>query len=385
MTSVMKYLMMAAALTLLSACGKGMEEPAVGVEPTEDETPVEVVVGIDYPDATKAPASDALTEGESKVNSIQVFVFKPDGTLDGHARQVSGDGKVTVAATAGARLFRAVVNDPEDVYATLSDNGKKTFTETEFLSARHRLEDNRPGNFVMQGTSSVTLVENCDVQVEVKRAACRIELQKISASLRDFRRNWSVSINSMFLANVAADEDFGYSGTPTIWANQLGWKEGYAAYDELLYDKLYGVSVKNNIYEKDGERVAEEDAYRVGVTEYDLAPGVKKVKDNGYKVSHVWYPYPNSAPADYSPEWSPRSTLLVIEATMIEDDGATPHHGWYVITLPKLLPNYKYTIQEVMLMHAPGSNPYTPIFSGQAVIKITVEPWEIVNMNDIML
>ena len=70
---------------------------------------------------------------------------------------------------------------------------------------------------------------------------------------------------------------------------------------------------------------------------------------------------------------------------MIEDDGATPHHGWYVITLPKLLPNYKYTIQEVMLMHAPGPDPYTPIFSGQAVIKITVEPWEIVNMNDIML
>lgn len=380
-----KNIVLAFAAVAFSACGKVSAPVVDGGEPEPAKEAIELLVGVSLPGETKAVPSDELTEGESKVNSIQVFVFDENGILEGHARQVSGTGVVPVSATAGPRIIRAVVNDPEDIYEALSEKGTKTVTQQAFLAFRHRLEDNRPGNFIMFGAVSVNLKENCGIDIEVKRAACRIELQKVSASLRDFRRNWSVSINSIFLVNVAADEDFAISGDPVLWANKLGWESGHAAYDALLYDKLYGVSVKNNVYEKDGQPVKEEDAYRTGITEYDLAPGVVKVKDNSYKVSHVFYPYPNSYFGVYEPEWSPRGTMLVLEATMIEDDGATPHHGWYAIPILGLENNHKYTIQEIMLMHPPAPVSYAPISTGDAFIRIKVEDWEVEEQGDFVL
>ena len=123
---------------------------------------------------------------------------------------------------------------------------------------------------------------------------------------------------------------------------------------------------------------------------YEIAEGVTLEKDNSYRVSHVFYPYPNAIGSDganyNSPNWdvwSPRGSMLVIDATMISDrdddgDGELDEtSGYYPIVLPAIERNKTYSIQEVKITRLPGDKPYKPIETGESKVVINVEDWEL--------
>lgn len=317
-----------AALALPLSCQK-----EAGAGPAREASPVEVTVSVQGAPATRATGTTYADE--SKVNSLQVFVFNVN---DREAyRSVTGAMSALVPATAGERTVWAVVNAPD-----LS--GVNTLTGLK--DSLSLLSGNARDSFVMTGSSTLELVDGGNVPVTVKRIVARVSVGKISTNLQDYRENYTVSVEGIYIINVAASSKYEVGGEAAEWANKLGHND--TAYDALLYDALTGVTVSNG---------------------------------HPYETEHAFYPYPNIHPLEgeqnYSPEWSPRGSMLVIEATMYEDDGVTAHHGYYPIALPAIGRNKTYIIEEVCITRLPGDVPYKPIETGETQVTVTVDDWEL--------
>ena len=363
-----------AALGLLS-CNREVS-PSVGSE----GKPVEVTVSI--MGAPSSRATDTKYADESKVDSLQIFVFNGD---DREAyRNVKNTMSALIPATSGERTVWAVVNAP-DLSEVMSLNALK--------AAVTNLVDNAKDSFVMTGAVTQELVDGGNVAITVKRIVARVSISRISTSLKDYREKWSVRIGKIYLINVAADNKYDVGGEPGAWLNKLAWDaEAGEKADALLYDVLgadgAGVIIKNNVYQKDGETVDEDHAYDEQT--HRLASGVSIVQDNGYTKEHAFYPYPNPYPVenttpDYGDTWTPRGTILVIEATMLDEDGNeiviqgtdNQTQGYYPIPMPALERNKTYVIDEVRITRLPGDKPYKPIETGESRVTITVNEWEL--------
>ena len=356
-----KALLFSAALAAMAlvSCNR---EPAAPVTEAPG-SPVEVTVEIRGASATRVTGlvnqegrNDAASE--AKVNSLQIFVFK--GNEREAYRKVTDALSALVPATSGERAVWAVVNAP-DLDAVMTLDGLK--------AAVTALSENAADSFVMTGNVTQDLVDGGQVPITVKRIVARVSINKISTDLKDYRLNWSVRIHGIYMINVAGDNNYDVSGTPASWVNKL--KHEDEAYDGLLYDALTAVVVKNSVYE-----------------------GETLVTDNSYRQEHVFYPYPNAFGTDvdgytpdYSPEWTPRGSILVIEATMLDQNGEPVNlaadgqpvqtTGYYPIVLPHLERNKTYVIDEVCITRLPGLEPYKPIETGETQVTITVSEWEV--------
>lgn len=346
-------------------------------------SPVEVLVSIRGSQSTKV--TDVVYSNESKVKSLQVFVFNGD-ELEAH-RSVENSLSTLIPATSGERSVWAVTNAP-DIFSVLQVSESNPMTLAKLKAHTSDLKDNAPDGFVMVGSVTQELVDGGNVQIEVKRLVSRVSIGKISASLKDYREGYSVRINSLFLVNVAGSVSLDLPAETALWYNRLTWSDNEL--DAILSDDLSdadpAIIVKNNRYQKDGEDVAEHLAYvqeKLLFGQYELADGVTMVEDNSYQKEHVFYPYPNGYGSDnassdsYSELWNPRGTILVIDATMIEADGVTEHPGYYPIVLPHLERNKTYSIDEVRITRLPGDVPYKPIETGESQVTITVSDWEL--------
>ena len=356
-----KALLFSAALAAMAlvSCNR---EPAAPVTEAPG-SPVEVTVEIRGASATRVTGlvnqegrNDAASE--AKVNSLQIFVFK--GNDREAYRKVTDALSALVPATSGERAVWAVVNAP-DLDAVMTLDGLK--------AAVTALSENAVDSFVMTGNVTQDLVDGGQVPITVKRIVSRVSINKISADLKDYKKNWSVRIHGLYMINVAGDNNYDVSGTSAAWVNKL--KHEDEAYDGLLYDALTAVVVKNSVYE-----------------------GETLVTDNSYRQEHVFYPYPNAFGTDvdgytpdYSADWAPRGTMLVIEATMLDGAGEpiviAPEErpgqtlGYYPIALPHLERNKTYVIDEVCITRLPGLDPYKPIETGDTQVTITVSEWEV--------
>lgn len=376
----------------LVACNK---QPGNDVVlPTGGEgAPVEVRVSIKGTPGTKA--TGVAYADESKVNTLQVFVFNED-KLEAH-RSVNNAYTTLVPATSGQRSVWAVVNAP-DLFATLNVSDEDPMTLSKLKSHMSNLADNVFGNFIMVGSVGQELVDGGNVIISVKRLVSRVSINKISASLKDYREPYSVRVKGIYVINAPANISYDLSIYATSWANQL--KHADASFDALLYDDLTPaagedpVIVKNDQFEKDGAAIGESEAWvydKMIVGEYELAEGVTRVKDNSYQKEHVFYVYPNKygvadgATTNYGESWSERGSILVIEAEMLDQNGDpveiqnTDHQtvGYYPISLPPLERNKTYTVDEVKITRLPGDMPYHPIETGESKVTITVHDWEI--------
>ena len=62
--------------------------------------------------------------------------------------------------------------------------------------------------------------------------------------------------------------------------------------------------------------------------------------------------------------------MLVVEVTF------QGKKGYYPIELPVLERNKTYVIDELVVKHRPGEEPYKPLETGDATVQITVNDWE---------
>lgn len=317
----------------LASCNKQAPVPVPSVG-SGDSVEVTVSIKGDVPDTRVVnPSYDA----ESKVNTLQILVYH-EGQLETY-RNVGAVMSAPVTASSGDKVIWAVVNAPD-----LS--GCMTISSLE--SAVSRLSDNAPDSFVMTGSVARRIVDGDSIEILVKRIVARVSINKISTRLVEYRENYYLDVEGIYLINVSADAKYSVPAEePAAWYNRLGHYD--SAVDALLYDKVSGVVVRNG---------------------------------SPYESEHVFYPYPNVHPLpgivpDYSDVWNPRGSLLVIEATMYESDGVRAHHGYYPIPLPAIERNKTYVIDEVCITRLPGDVPYRPIETGEAGVTVTVNEWEV--------
>ena len=303
-----------AALTLLSCERESIDS---------ENKPVEVNVTILGTAPTRVTA--VKNANESKVKNLQVYVFN-NGKLEDY-QDAGAAMTAQLTATSGLRTVWALVNAP-----TL----KNLTTESELKKEVSKLSDNKPDALVMVGSTSLELKDKLTVPITVKRFVSRVSIKKISTDFQLALASESVSIEGIYLINVAGDNTYASNGTPSTWVNQLKHKD--SNYDALLYDKVSATVNNNKAYEKE----------------------------------HVFYPYPNPTEQDtYDASWAPRHTILVVEVTFQNKK------GYYPVVLPVLERNKTYVIDEMILRHLPNDDPYNPLETGDASVQISVNEWEI--------
>ncbi len=312
-----------AALTLLSC-----ERENINAE----SKPIKVTVSIQGTAPTRA--TSVSYSDEAKVESLQVYVFN-NGKLEDY-QNAGAAMTAQLTATSGLRTVWALVNAP-----TIKD----LTTENELKAKVSRLADNDIDAFVMVGSTSQELKDRLTISITVKRFVSRVSIKKISTDFQEALSSQTVSIDGIYLINVAADNTYAADGTPNTWVNQLKHKDN--DYDALLYDKVSATVSNKKAYEKE----------------------------------HVFYPYPNPTSQDtYDSTWAPRHTILVVEVTLQNKK------GYYPVVLPILESNKTYVIDEMIIRHLPNDDPYKPLETGDASVQITVNEWEVgLNMGKITL
>ena len=327
------FLAAVAATLCTVACNKNMdtqinEVPNPANEQERFELKVQVRSGGDLvqtKSTTITPASEVI------VNNLQVFVFRGDA-LDAYGK-VTGEDEITLSCTGGERQVYALVNCPD--LSAIS-------TKTALLAASSQLSGNGPTSFQMIGhQDEVDLPDDSPVTIDVHRLAARVVIKKIS---RDFTVSAlaakSLTIDQIFITNVAGDINYGETASPSVWYNKMAYSNEQALF---TYD----------------------------------APASSLANEASYSTAHSFYAYPNPTVGDAEAgSWSARHTRLVVKTTLGTDV------YYYPITLPVLQANKSYEIEELILTRPGSDNPDKPVSFQDCTFQLNVVDWTTVPVTD---
>lgn len=298
---------------------------------TEKETAVindgKVVLTVNLDSGISMTTRAALnTEGETKINNVQIFVFnKEGGRLDSYYNG-SESQQVKIRCTTGKKRVFSIINAPS--LSSCTDT-------TTLLAQTTSLSDNSLAGFVMTGQASATLPAQSPVNLSVSRITSRVCIKNISVNFTsEGYKNLEFRINSIYMINVAGNTDYGVTAEPTQWYNKSGHYD--SGMDALLYKSINSSLTSSSPLQNE---------------EY-------------------FYVYPNPTASDNSDEtFSPRFTRLVVEATL----GGTIYY--YPISLPNLERNKTYTVSSLKITRPGSDNPDKEITSAECPFNIVVEDW----------
>ena len=280
---------------------------------------------------------------ENNISNCQVFVFRTDnGKLDAcsfdSSLQNAGQFSVDLDCTVGERRIWAIVNAAADYTSTIRDESSLKALTTD-------LKDNASNSLFMIGNATSNLTEGtCSVSVSVKRAAASIILQKISVDMvaPAYRGAGLFKVEKIYLLNVCGRTNFALdtqssSVSPDYWYARLQ-EETDSAKKRLVAD--------------------------------DLASPLTIENGSSSATKYTFYAYPNDCAHSTSSTFSPRATLLVVEARL---DG---QKYYYPFQFESLKSNSRYIISN-LTVHRPGSaSPYEPVLFSTATANITVAGWD---------
>ena len=318
---IFKTAVLAAAFMPAVSCSEMVEPEGAGEVHDRDMERIPVTVSIPSMGTKVTNVSN-----EDRINSLQVFVFRPDGTLDAYA---SGNlSELVLDCTAGNREFVAVVNAPDISRISL---------KSQLQAAVSRLDDNSPGSFVMSGSSSIDVSEaEKEVEISVARLVARISVKKVTNALSaPAYAGTDIRVTGIYLSNVAGDRPYLSTGTPSLWLNCLGTK---ADVPSLLYSGRLSYSISNG---------------------------------KSYAAAHYFYCYPNAVAEDtVDSSWSPRFTRIVIETQIA---GKT---YYYHASIANIESNHLYEIENVQITRLGSPSPEQPVEAGSVSVTVSVADWE---------
>lgn len=319
--------------------------------------------------APQTKVGDQAATNESKIQNVQVFVFRAgDGGDRGNLEiavskgfEVNGELNadppytgITVKSSTGSREIWVVVNDSEDRTA----GAGAVSTKEDFLRLTHDLQFSSSTKLLMIGHSgtdtdpSITLTEGTNsFSVQVKRYAASVILESVKNDFASpaYQKSGVFRVENAYLLNVPGRINFGHTSDP-------------AAYGiEYWYAK----------------RTAETDAQKKALI-YDTMGATVVEYGQSYSKKHTFYTYPNPCAASeaVTGDFSPRATLLVVEASIRNSAG-----NWQLYYYPVLLStnplesNKQYRVN--LTIHRPGSlDPNIPVKFADMTSDITVGPWE---------
>lgn len=189
-----KTLLFVAITAVAFSCTKELPKQSAPAE-SPAGLPAVLTVSINAPE-TKVTTAD--TENEAKVSSLDVFVFKAEGSgtvLDAYGSSTTASS-ITLSATTGTRTIWAVVNADSG----LNLSGVKS--EAELKALVSSLANNTLSKYVMTGSRSTTLTSVNSVSVDVNRIAARVKLKKVTFSLPEAFEGKTQSVVRVYLTNV---------------------------------------------------------------------------------------------------------------------------------------------------------------------------------------
>lgn len=306
------------ALALVS-CNKVPSNP---IPVPSDDGMIDITVSIRQDALSRA--TDVTYADESNVENLQVFVFR-DGKLEDYC-DAGGSTTATLTISAGLKTVWALVN-----VSPLSGITE----ENELASHLVRLSENRRDALVMSGSITRNLSDGENLEIPVRRLVSRVSIGKVTTGFQYALADTDLSLDAIWLVNVAADVPLSGEGEPEEWINRLAHTDSDC--DALLYDRI-GTVVNNG---------------------------------SPYIREHVFYPCPNpEETVSHEGTWCPRHTMLVVEVTLEGEK------GYYAVELPVLQQNKSYVIGEIHLTHRPGEFPYVPVETGEATVPVIVREWE---------
>lgn len=356
----------------LAGCGKSVSDFPSGGEVTGGgSVRSEVTVSV-VGEATKSVMSFPDISGG--IRDIQVFVF--DGNrLDGWRKLSEDVSSTTVLISPGKRTIWVVLNVDEDIHARYSSE-EHEMTYSDFMTYMVDLGENEPDALVMTGSTEAELSAGKEVTVSVKRCVSRICLDTVSASFRRDKEGAVVTLKGIYVINLVGEYSFATLRVPDVWYNMLG--NFNPELGDIVCDMFNDedVVVMNNVYARGVNIIREDEAYvDADGGDYTLAEGVSLSGDMSVHGNWVYYVFPNDYDELYSDEWSPRRSMLVLEASVLCPDG-TVRTGYYPVSLPIIERNKTYVIEDMKLLHYPVEKPYQQMKITDVVFDIRVGDWD---------
>ncbi|MBO6247338.1 MAG: hypothetical protein J6N54_00835 [Bacteroidales bacterium] len=320
------------------------------------------------------------TEGETRVNTLDVLVYRADGTgaLDVHheATQSEIDSHVIeMKSPVGLKSIYLVAN--------ATAGARAAFASEETLSSYIlSLSDNNRQSFVMIGTpgQNVSLRSGAgnDFSIQMRRIAARVSVRSIVAEFTSpAQRAADFRIKRIILGYVDRTAPLCYGDVVDPFGQKVGKddldgrKEGYYYWPYPESDEGF----VNPAVLSDGRLVVTDDKqeHNLTVHSFEGTEGLLYAPDTD-NLPHRWdgrvllYMYPNSSPV-LSGE-NDRTTKLIIET---EWNGTT---YWYPFSIPDVQPNTAYTFSRITLCRLGNLDPDEPLDVTQAMFELEVVDWE---------
>lgn len=283
---------------------------------------------------------------EDAINNVALFVFRTDdgARLDASvyseitpAVTQAGSGnpwEMSLRCTVGERKVYVLVNVPEDITGSV-------LTEKDLLSRSSLLVDNGVADFLMMGSENVNVSgPECTLRVPVKRMVASVRLDRITNLMEAnaYRSDGMFVVQKIYLTNVVGVMKYDGSTVPSAVASEY-WLAKLTAGSGPL------------------------------ICEDDVSTTVNYGEDSSYSTSHSFYAYPNDCPADESEIWCPRSTMLVIEASL------NGEKYYYPVPVGPLESNRQYVITDFVIRRPGSAVPWECVHKSAASINVEVMPW----------
>lgn len=388
-------LLLLSALVLVASCGKEAGKGAEPQQPAGDAV-IELYLAAS-PAEVATKATEIATAEESKVNTIDLFVFDEKGYLNAYkhftgynastppsVNCLSGDKK-TIYALANSGLSEGYF---KQYISTVEDLRKTAFT----LKDNYRPSSGGSGtgtldNFEMWGSAGpMALASGTNtVEITLTRVVSRVVLGKI---VRNFTSpllyNADFRIVAIYMSNV-----------PGTYGLAEAESARYRTSDSAPWINPYKYDSDHTPYP--GYIDIDTDADRW--LRYKYAAPVPISQGGTLNVGVRFYMFPNDAPFD-APEggetdtFKLRQTKLVIEATcngttcyfpipivemasyprLPEDD---PGYATQKASFQGLRANRSFHLDEIVLTRLGTNNPDIPVHTADIIPGISIQPWDI--------
>lgn len=389
----MKRIFAFLAIAALAACNNPLS-PDSGITGVENVPKAPQGGEVFLTVATGAPSTKVASQSEvneKTIWNVQVFVFRAGGGADDGVLEIAksegvfdpvvpsaGDAPlsntggydgITVKCSTGYREVWVVCNDSKDH----TKGTDAIMNKAEFLALTHNLENSSPSKFLMIGRSNpdsdspvVNLTEGASrVNVPVHRLAACIVLEDVENDMLSpaYQKQGVFRLDAAYLLNVPGWIDYGEISSATDdpspfdkWYAKLA-PEITGNRAAILYDKIGGASGS--------------------VVEYGTH----------YSTPHTFYAYRNDCVPSQTATFAPRSTVLVLEAS-IKYKTSTGVDSWMTVYYPVTIAtvnadgtlqkgiqaNKKYHV--TLKVNRPGStDPNIPVTFHDLTPNITVSDW----------
>ena len=237
---------------------------------------------------------------EKSVSDYQVLVYDMSSrSLESYAKPDPDAVDVQFECRLGEKEIVVLANAPD-----MSD----MISYDAFLVKKSYLADNSEGHLVMEGNASMDLsLSGGSVTVDLRRMVSKVILDGITVDFEhDEYDDLDFILKKIYLTNVAGDMTYSAeTADPALWYNKIVQTSSDDV-DGMILETFTDVNLK-------------------GATDYTS--------------SHHFYCYPNPYENDdFSLQWSPRPTRLVVEAEL----GGEVFY--YPVSLPVLERNNRYHV-----------------------------------------